>query len=567
MVNREELFPLYFLIKFKGVYMKSIDDYKITLHNSAIVINDCDMTDFPTLMRSFSIYDPLYHRIDHLGIYYDKNNRKLYLPRGIDVDYVKRKVQSNIEDDLTSTVVHNHSYGKIKPIKMKMLPRDDVQKEALKFVLCKDKYSYNSSKSQYSLNLNTGKGKTYIASCVLSYLGIRAMVITAQSGILDQWKERVKEYTTIEDSEIVKIEGGPMIARILNGTTNISGKSLYLCTHSTLHSYGTSYGWDKIYDLFKILGIGIKFFDEAHQNFQNMALIDFAARDVWRTYYITATPSRSDRQEDQIYKLYMKNIPSIDLFNPEVDPHTNYIAIKYNSYPKPSDVNSVKNSIYGLSNPLYIDYLMRNERFWLMFDYIFSIIYKNGGKALFYIGTNSGIAKIKQRILFNYPELRDDVGIYSSISENKQLEKNKKYILTTTKSAGAGEDIHSLKYSVVLAEPFKSEVLARQTLGRTRDPNTIYIELVDVGFKQIIAYFNAKRPIFNKYALSTKVMVVDNPKMINLEEETRIYIRDRFKYPIENNIPKMIDAVTFIDSKITPAIYFSSNSLNKDLQE
>ena len=58
--------------------------------------------------------------------------------------------------------------------------------------------------------------------------------------------------------------------------------------------------------------------------------------------------------------------------------------------------------------------------------------------------------------------------------------------MTTTKSAGAGEDIPGLKYSVVLAEPFRSEVLARQTLGRTRDPNTTYIELVDIGFKQYL---------------------------------------------------------------------------------
>lgn len=546
--------------------MRMIDDYKMVLHNSAIVINDCSPTDFPTLTRRFQIYDPVRHRLDPLGVYYDQQNRKLYLPRGIDVDFVKRKVSSNMEEEFTSTVVHNNQFGYVsRKIGMRYMPRDDTQMEALKFVLCKDKYKYNAGKSQFGVYLNTGKGKTFICSCILSYLGIRSIVITAQSGILDQWKDRLTEYTDIDESDIVKIEGGPMISRILNGTSTLSNKSLYLCTHSTLQSYGSTHGWDKIGELFKKLGIGIKFFDEAHQNFQNMALIDFATRDTWRTYYVTATPSRSDRQEDIIYKLYMKNVPSIDLFNPEVDPHTNYIAIKYNSYPKPADVNACKNSVYGLNNPSYIDYLMRNERFWVMFDYIFSLIYRTGGKALFYIGTNAGILKVKQRILFNYPELVNDIGVYTSINEDKQAAKNKKYILTTTKSAGAGEDIAHLKYSVVLAEPFKSEVLARQTLGRTRDPNTTYIELVDVGFRQLLSYFNAKRPVFTKYATTTKVMTVDNPKLANLGEETRLSIRNRFKNVLEFNAVGPIEAVTFAEGKkIMPAVYFGNNMLNKE---
>lgn len=54
--------------------------------------------------------------------------------------------------------------------------------------------------------------------------------------------------------------------------------------------------------------------------------------------------------------------------------------------------------------------------------------------------------------------------------------------------------------TVLLAEPFKSEILARQTLGRTRDSNTMYIECVDVGFKYTKKYYYAKLPVFNKYA-------------------------------------------------------------------
>ena len=66
--------------------MKSIDEMKMVLHNSAIVVNDCKPEDFPTLVRNFSTYDPIRHAIDHIGIYYDKSTKRLFLPRGADVD-------------------------------------------------------------------------------------------------------------------------------------------------------------------------------------------------------------------------------------------------------------------------------------------------------------------------------------------------------------------------------------------------------------------------------------------------------------------------------------------------
>ena len=541
-------------------------NYKMELTNSAIIINNYELGSCQTLERIFKIWDPQYFKYNIIGMYYDKENKKLYLPRGSDVPYIKTKIQSTLDYDEELSVLVNraHPFGYTKEIRMKKAPRNERQEEALKFMLCKDKYQYNSGKSQFSVNLNTGMGKTYCAVGTISYLGIKTIIITAQTGILNQWAEKIQEYTNLNHSEIVLLEGSSVLNRILTGKSSVLNKSIYLITHSTLQNYGSTYGWNKIGEIFKILKIGIKIFDEAHQNFLNMAMIDFFTN-VWRTYYLTATPKRSDKDEDKIYQIYMKNIPSISLFDDDIDPHTAYISIKFNSNPKPSDIIACKSNAYGLNHIEYVRYLMRNQRFWDMFDYIFSTIEKAGGKALFYIATNEAILKVRDRILLNYPELENDIGIYTSISEDKQFEKSKKYILTTTKSAGAGEDIEHLKYSVVLAEPFKSEVLARQSLGRTRDPNTIYLELVDVGFKQIIKYYNAKKPIFSKYASSCKNLNVDNLKLYELKEETRKRIMDRFKQAIKACPPYPQDAIIFTKdrNKKLPAIYYDSTIVNE----
>ena len=139
------------------------------------------------------------------------------------------------------------------------------------------------------------------------------------------------------------------------------------------------------------------------------------------------------------------------------------------------------------------------------------IVIRSNGRSLFYIGTNKGILRVYKWLGDNYPEFIGDIGIYTSLipKEQKLKEKNKKLLLSTTKSAGLGEHIEGLKTTIVLAEPFKSEVLARQSLGRTRDNDTIYIELVDMAFRHIQKFYYSKLQIFNKYAKSTSDTMID----------------------------------------------------------
>jgi hypothetical protein len=133
-----------------------------------------------------------------------------------------------------------------------------------------------------------------------------------------------------------------------------------------------------------------------------------------------------------------------------------------------------------------------------------------------------------------------------SKEDKVKIERNKKIILSTTKSAGAGEDIGGLKVTVVLAEPFKSEVLARQTLGRTRDPNTLYIELVDMGFNAIRKYYYYKLPVFNTYASSTSDTTLEAYELNRRNEKI---IEKRQNKNIETLAPRIITPIYFRDER------------------
>lgn len=500
---------------------------KIIIYRTHIEVLDYKLGDCPAIEKTFSIYDMTYHKRFPKGMIYDKEKKILMLPRGIDIGFLERHLQSEPVVDMTIDEI-----GDVGPIMLKYKPRDAIQQEAIRFMLSMDKYHHNETSTMLSLNLNTGKGKTYCAIATAAYLGYRSIVITDSVGWLEQWKNFFIEYTDISKEEIYLISGTPSLMKLYN--RDISKYKVILSTHSTLKSIGDSQGWDKIRHFFQYCQIGIKFYDEAHLNFDNMFQIDCYSN-TFITYYLTATPGRSDAREDQIFNLYFKNVPKINLFNEDEDPHTKYAAIRFNSNPSPIQASACKNN-YGLNRIAYTDYIVKNENFHKLLTILVSMAIRKPGKHLFYIGTNDAILYVREWIYGTFPELIGQIGIYTSITpiDKKAQELEKKIILSTTKSAGAAMDIKGLVETVNLAEPFKSKVLAQQTLGRTRDADTVYKDIVDTGFFYTKKFYEHKKPIFKKYAKECVEVNINNTELDS-----------RFKDIIDNR-SKMIQPMDFM---------------------
>ena len=479
---------------------------QIIIYRTHIEILNYELGDCPELEKMFSVYDMTYHRRFPKCRLYDEEKKILMIPRGISIGYLER-----IMGIIPSVDTSVDPFDSIGQVKLKYKPRDEDQLEAIKFMLSMDQYHRNEVNTMLSVNLNTGKGKTYCAVATTAYLQQRAIVIADNVGWLEQWKKFFIEYTDIDDDEIYLISGAPSLMKLFN--RDISKYKVILSTHSTIKSVGDKMGWDKITEFFRYCKIGIKFYDEAHLNFDNMFQID-CYTNTFITYYLTATPGRSDMRENEIFKLYFKNVPSIDLFHQDEDPHTKYAAIKFNSNPSPIDIKKCKNA-YGLNRMKYTEYLVYNENFHKMLIILVNMALNKPGKHLFYIGTNEAILHVKELIYADFPELVGNVGIYTSITppEKKAFELEKKIILSTTKSAGVAMDIKNLVETVNLAEPFKSRVLAQQTLGRTRADNTLYKDIVDTGFLYTKKFYDFKKPVFDKYATKCVEVNMDSDEL------------------------------------------------------
>lgn len=523
---------------------------RIILRNSSIVVTDYEPGKCPRIENCFHKYDMITHSSYPLGMHYNEETKCLCLPRGIDIWFVEKYIGGHAEVD------HDHDkFERIPEVYIKYLPRNDVQKESLRFMLGEGEYKDNKMRSQMSLNLNTGKGKTYVSIATIAYERIRSIIITYSNGWLKQWKDCVTEYTDMSSKDVYQISGAQAIDMILSGKSIHNNHNIYLITHSTITSYASTHGWDKITELFKVLKIGMKFYDEAHLNFDNMCMIDFFTN-TYRTYYVTATPARSDEQENKIYQMYMKNIPSIELFDEEEDPHTHYVSMMYNSKPTVYEASNMKNA-YGLDVNKYANYVVHKENFHYMVHIVLDMVFKmvgRNGKALFFFHTNEALLHMYDWLEQNYPELRGQLGVYTTASIDKAAAKKKRFILSTVKSAGAAEDIKGLKVAVILAEPFKSKVIARQVLGRTRDNGTYLIELVDLGFYKIKQWYYSKLSTYQKYALDTKEVLV---RQIEMEDKVFSLMENREFHPYQAikfdvSMPALQEAIKFGDKGYKP---------------
>lgn len=488
--------------------------YKIEARHTCTIIHNYMPGECRQLEHFFSIWDKLYFRYNPKAIKYDRGTRCLYIPRG----YSVRKLEGMFRQNAYINP-NCDPYDEGIDIKLKYLPRDKVQKESIAFIIGQGKYSYTRAKSQLAINLNTGAGKTYVTVVSAAIMQLRTIMITSSLGWINQWKERIAEYTDTQPNEIYTLTGSGSIAKILNGMEKVDKYKYILASHQTIKSYGDKYGWDNVGVLFKKLRVGLKIYDEAHLDFDNICDIDFATNTM-KTLYLTATPARSDKDENKIYQASFETVPSIDLFDDERDPRTHYRAISYTSHPTPVDVENCKNA-YGFNRLAYCDYIIKKDNYYKMLRILIEMSL-DIGKTLIYIGTNKAITASYEWILTNFPELQNDVGIYTTLIKDKATKEeqlNKKIILSTTKSCGAAIDIKDLKMTIVLAEPFRSAVLARQTLGRTRDYGTHYIEIVDRGFYALPAYHKSKLSIFQKYALDTAYDIWSEKKLEEMFQE------------------------------------------------
>lgn len=465
---------------------------ELIVKHSSIIVPNYERGDNEPIEKMLSVWNDAYYRFDEIGFYYDEEKKELRLPRGLDIGYLERSFQRTAKMDFNHDEFDKASY------RLMVEPRSDIQRKSISYLLGVGDFEYTKKHSQLTLNLDTGDGKTYCVIAALTFMKRKSMIITHTDNIKQQWVNSIKKMTDMDEKFIFNIEGSSAIKKLMK-LDKLPFKT-YVVNHGTLRSYAKRNGWESIDALFKKLRIGVKVFDEAHLEFENLLKTDLHTN-TKSTIYLTANFERAEHKQNRVFNLCFKNIARYGVqTREEKRKHIIYMPVKFNSRPS-LEVQASMKGPHGFSKNKYIDHQIENSMFLDVIGWLVEKFEKYDGKLLLLFSKIDATEHMNEYLQNRVPH--KSIGVFNSKIKGSERDEAllKDIIISTPKSMGTGTDVPGLRV-VIMTEPYTSPITANQTSGRLReygeDKHTLYIELIDTGFKDVSKMAKKRMPIFKK---------------------------------------------------------------------
>lgn len=390
---------------------------------------------------------------------------------------------------------------------MKHQPRDDLQKQAIKFLM---KIKNDQNERQRFLSLETGSGKTYVTINCISQLKKKTIIIVDTLDLAAQWKREFLNHTDLNDEDIIILSGQAIVDEQLKKST---GK-IYIGIHKTMNNLMSS-DINSINNLMNKLGIGIRVFDESHVDFGNICKIN-AFSNVQYTFYLTATPNRSNFIDNSLYAKVFGSIPYFNGKEISGEKYHTVILIKMDSKPSLDDKIAVRTR-YGFSQAKWAQYILEDgyefyiETLLKIFDKLQLI--KRKKKTAIMLPTIDLIQKTKESLEATQDFKNITIGTFiGEIPKNKRLEQlEKNIILTNDKIFDKAIDVKDLEVLINFV-PIGSLVKTEQIMGRLRNRknyNSILIDITDIGFDECVKQSKIRKRFYKKKALKIIELILN----------------------------------------------------------
>lgn len=471
---------------------------EIRIFHTHIEVYPYKKGDCPQLERMLSkkvtvTIRPYRYRYEQFAFYIQ--NDILYIPRGVNTS----QLQSWFRTDPT-VVYEPDPFAKIKKGSPKLKPKNQLQSDAIDFLVGRNDFTYTARYPQLSLNLETGAGKTYAAIYAVLTLKMRAIMVTHRGAIRTIWYKSLLEKTSMTEDQICLISGSDMIDDVINGKVKAD---FYLASHTAISDYASAHGWHRIREFFQAAKIGIKIIDEAHRHFGDTLLID-SFTNTAKTFYLTATFGRGDKSEREVYK---RSLSSAVRFGETESKkalrrHIKAVIVYFQSSPKYGYIPNLEGRL-GFSIHKYIDYELdkSNGELQHLIQWIIQETKSLEGRVLI---TTPKIDS-SERI---YRWLKDegyDAGIINShhkSSDNDVVMEEAEYISATVRGFSDGLDVSKLRV-IINAEPIGNPITINQLAGRLReyapDKDTYFYHLVDLSIPKCSKWLDSiKKELMTK---------------------------------------------------------------------
>ena len=340
----------------------------------------------------------------------------------------------------------------------------------------------NNDANKYKLvDLEMGKGKSFIAMLALSILNSRAILLLLPKYI-DKWIFDVQKLTDTTADEIFVVQGAKGIHQLLNevadvGIDNLDYKFIILSS-TTMQNYIRSY--EKVshidefdysvppQDFTRALGVGVVMNDETHQHFASIHK-SMLYLDAKLFIGLSATLETNDPYITNMYNIMFPNDSRISNIVKPV-PYIDVYAIRY-------EITTVKHLQFkrqqGYNHNLFESSLMRNSV--LLRDYLDMIIHylkvghveraKPGQKCLIFCASVNFCTMLTNYIAKLYPD--KDVRRYVADDPYENV-IDAEICVSTVISSGTAIDIPKL-VTVIQTISISSIQANKQSYGRLRD--------------------------------------------------------------------------------------------------
>ena len=469
----------------------------IEVNTDSITIRNIDFTstEYKKFEKEFSFYNSVTFKYNH------KYEYNTFVTIGNDV-----RCPSTITSDIVSTyfpkkkIVYNNIFpnGDNISFSVKHTPKNEIQTEALNFLLS---IANDPIKPWRMLNLATGTGKTYVSISAIAKLQKKTMIIVDTTDLATQWKNQFLFHTDLKDDDICILSG---MESVEEAKSNNKYK-IYIAIFNTLYML-LEKDMNSLNELNYNLKIGIRIFDESHVNFKGICHIN-SLSNVQYTFFLTATPNRSDYREDKLYSKIFKNVPSYNGHKNQNKKYHIILLAKFNSQPSEKEKISVKTK-YGFSTIKWANFLSKDKHYEKYLNSLLNIINKfklveKNKKFVIMLPTIDLIEKTFDDLSINYPNITIGKFIGEIKKENRQNELQKQIIITNPKIFGKGIDVSDLD-CVINYSQISSKVNIEQILGRLRNNpghSHVLIDVTDYGYIQCKNQLRSRKNFYKNVAL------------------------------------------------------------------
>lgn len=206
--------------------------------------------------------------------FYLENSSFLIIPRFFPVDHYTRDF----------IIKDSYGNGEDIDVSCNITLRDELQKSVVDWFSKNDKGIIQAA---------PGSGKTVVSIKMISEKKKKTFILVHRDSLVDQWKERLLQYTNLKSDDIVRLATPKFYSDV--------DKPIIISTNQTFSSIVNKYGSARVVDVMKMANVGVFIGDEVHTTVGaptfSQCSIHVPSRYV---YGLSATPYRYDGNSDVI---------------------------------------------------------------------------------------------------------------------------------------------------------------------------------------------------------------------------------------------------------------------------